>query len=175
MEEIESPPNRLKAGSGFALRCMQMQIFFVNSFFPNNFLWPQAWSLNPLPEVFTYVGRAAGFEPELVKLAALPRSPDKSWRDADDDCLKWCWYLRIRESWWCWPRPVWLRALYSPAGIQSSTHAHTIGNADFQVLILELYLSPSTVPVPYVPSTNVKNKKSLEQWYKKFSSPNKSR
>jgi hypothetical protein len=44
-------------------------------FFKNNFLWPQAWSLNPLPEVFTvlYEGRAAVFEPELFKLAALPR------------------------------------------------------------------------------------------------------
>jgi hypothetical protein len=37
------------------------------------FLWPQAWSLNPLPRCLHYEGRVAGFEPELVKPAALPR------------------------------------------------------------------------------------------------------
>jgi hypothetical protein len=42
-------------------------------YFFKNFLWRQAWSLNPLPEVFTLnEGRAVGFEPELVKLVALP-------------------------------------------------------------------------------------------------------
>jgi hypothetical protein len=35
------------------------------------FLWLQAWSLNPLPEVFLlYMGRAAGFEPELLSFAS---------------------------------------------------------------------------------------------------------
>jgi hypothetical protein len=45
----------------------------LNNFF-KNFLWAQAGPLNPLPEVFTIpvCGRAAGFEPKLVKLAALP-------------------------------------------------------------------------------------------------------
>jgi hypothetical protein len=45
--------------------------------FFKTFLWPQAWSLNPLPEVLHYGGRAARFEPEVVKLsgaATLPMS-----------------------------------------------------------------------------------------------------
>jgi hypothetical protein len=38
------------------------------------FSWSHAWSLNLFPKVLIlYMGRAAGFEPELVKLAALPR------------------------------------------------------------------------------------------------------
>jgi hypothetical protein len=36
--------------------------------------------LLPVPEVYTvlYKGRAAGFEPELVKLAALPHCPKRA-------------------------------------------------------------------------------------------------
>jgi hypothetical protein len=32
---------------------------YISSFF-NNFLWPQAWSLNPLPDVFTLWGEGGG-------------------------------------------------------------------------------------------------------------------
>jgi hypothetical protein len=40
----------------------------LSKIFFNNFLWPQAWSLNPLPDVFLlYMGRAAGLEPEKSK------------------------------------------------------------------------------------------------------------
>jgi hypothetical protein len=36
-----------------------------------HFLWTQAWSLNPLPEMFLlYMGRGAGFEPELLNFAS---------------------------------------------------------------------------------------------------------
>jgi hypothetical protein len=44
--------------------------FFFFFFF--DFLWPQAWSLNPSLRCLLHEGRAAGFEPELVKLAGLP-------------------------------------------------------------------------------------------------------
>jgi hypothetical protein len=40
-------------------------------FFKKYFLCPQARPLNPLPEVFLlYMGRAAGFEPELLRFAS---------------------------------------------------------------------------------------------------------
>jgi hypothetical protein len=39
----------------------------------NNFLWPQVWFYPLSLRFILYEGRAAGFEPELVKLAALPR------------------------------------------------------------------------------------------------------
>jgi hypothetical protein len=49
------------AQSGRVPKCLTAQVSFLK-----NFVWPQAWSLIPLPEVYTlYMGRAAGFEPEL--------------------------------------------------------------------------------------------------------------
>jgi hypothetical protein len=62
----------------------QLSIFY-------NFLWPQAWSLNPLSEVFIlFMGRAAGFEPalhrndvqeetmRLKRIAAASEKPDSN-------------------------------------------------------------------------------------------------
>jgi hypothetical protein len=45
---------------------MAETIFFFN------FLWPQSWSLTPLPEVYTFDGEGGGIRTRV--LAALPRS-----------------------------------------------------------------------------------------------------